>query len=188
MWELIVEASLEVVHPDSRNPALKSLSNSVQMFLVYSLCLGWPLINKLAPHAHQLLPLRDGDNDVLLCGYQRQTQQTASEQSWILSWEGEQWVGSDPALRQKVPISPYSIYCGWFLSSGEISSCLFISSRLPSASIMVLHLQPYTQASAGKKVFSNPHWRAADPEGGLPSSSARLRSHLPECSSGLPGT
>lgn len=80
------------------------------MFLVCSLCLGWPLINKLAPHAHQLLPLRDGNNDVLLCGYQRQTQQTASEQSWILSWEGEQWVGSDPALHQKVPISPCSIY------------------------------------------------------------------------------
>lgn len=55
--------------------------------------LGRPFINKPASHAHQLLSFRDGDNDVLLRSYQRQTQQIASEQSWILSWEGEQWVG-----------------------------------------------------------------------------------------------
>lgn len=95
---IVVEASLEVVNPVSRNVALRSFSNSMQMFLVYFLYLGWPFINKFASHAHQLLPLCDGDNYVLLCCYQRQTQQIASEQSWILSWEGEQWRGSGPAF------------------------------------------------------------------------------------------
>ena len=96
-----------------------------------SLCLGWPLVNKLASHAHQLFPLCDGDNDVLLRGYQRQTQQTASEQSWILSREGEWWVGSGPGLLWrslgKVPVSPICTYCGWFLFSREISSCLSVA-------------------------------------------------------------
>jgi hypothetical protein len=115
--------SLEAGSLASRNPALKSCSQC--RCLIFLLFLGWPLINQSASHAHQLLPLRDGDNDVLLCCHQRQTQQVASEQSWILSWEGEQGSGWCPAvvsICRDSPVRPYPPL--W------VSPVLFIPSSL----------------------------------------------------------